>query len=112
MRGCLKGLGEGAGERKRGEQMQEKKRPSGDCGVHRPAHLWRRTTEGSALESRPGRTHLWYCVCRNWNSSLMRSRVSGYVSLSDWGGPDAAAAAAAAAATTEAEEPGGGCKGA
>lgn len=67
---------------------------------------------GNALELHPGRTHLWYCVCRNWNSSLMRSRVSGYVSFSDWGGPDAAAAAAAAAATTEAEEPGGGCRGA
>lgn len=42
----------------------------------------------------------------------MRSKVSGYVSFRDWGGPDAAAAAAAAAATTEAEEPGGGCRGA
>lgn len=42
----------------------------------------------------------------------MRSNVSGYVSFSDWGAPDAAAAAAAAAATTEAEDPGGGCRGA
>lgn len=32
-----------------------------------------------------GSSHLWYWFCRNWNSSLMRSKVSGYVSFRDCG---------------------------
>lgn len=30
--------------------------------------------------------YLWYWVWRNWNSSLMRSRVSRTVNLKDWPG--------------------------
>lgn len=70
--------------------------PSGTLeGLRRDATAWtlpfaaaRRARPGtgrwSLVQGRPAGAHLWYCACRNWNSSLMRSSDSGMVNLKGW----------------------------
>lgn len=45
-----------------------------------------REGQGRPRDHWPARpdTHLWYCACKNWNSSLILSSDSGIVNLKGW----------------------------